>query len=460
MLNFSFLLVFGGVSYWLFGYAFAYGEGNWFIGFSHFAHTGLTHTGYSHWFFQFVFAATSATIVSGAVAERCDFLAYIIYSTSITGFIYPVVTHWTWTTEGWLRKGSVYETDDGTLTQVGYYDFAGSGVVHLLGGTIAFIGAYMLGPRTGRFDPNTGKPIEIRGHNIPYAALGGFILVFGFFAFNGSSQGSISKPGDEEAVAIAVANTVVAASGGAFITLLLKKTHYFGDSKWSFLSTLNGSLAGMVSICAGCHVFRTYAGFFVGICGGLMYMFLNWAVLKVGVDDPLDATAGKVTPLLTLFHFGGGCIGVIAAPLLSFEDGVFYHWDRKSFLFLGWQLAGMGMIFIWSLLLSTLVFGLLKKAKILRVTVEYEMRGLDIPKHGEEAYPIEAYGHGWGEYHSPDTVVVKDLAKNSIAPMTTVITAHETPLERPKTGEVSERSEVFTPSNSETETEAEEYKTR
>ncbi|KAL4224872.1 ammonium transmembrane transporter [Mactra antiquata] len=419
---------FGGVSYWLVGYAFAYGEGNEFIGFSHFAHDGLTHTQYAHWFFQFVFAATAATIVSGAVAERCDFMAYIIYSSLVTGFIYPVVTHWTWTSEGWLNKGGDYIID-GVFVHVGYYDFAGSGIVHLLGGTVAFIGAYMIGPRIGRFDEN-GKPVDIRGHNIPYAALGGFILVFGFFAFNGSSQGSISKPGDEEAVAIAVVNTVAAASGGAFITLLLKRTNYFGGAKWSFLTTLNGSLTGMVSICAGCHVYRTYAGFFVGVCGGLMYMFLNWAVLKVKVDDPLDATA---------VHFGGGIVGVVAAPLLSFENGVFYKWSKGSVLFLGWQLAGLVSIFLWALGLSLIVFGSLKKAGILRVSEEYELKGLDLPKHGEAAYPAEAYGHGWGEYQN--TTAVSGLAKNTIAPATTVIVVQDVPVDRPKTRE-AEHPEV------------------
>ncbi|XP_045176658.1 putative ammonium transporter 1 [Mercenaria mercenaria] len=395
---------FGGVSYWLIGYALAFGKGNAFIGYTYFAHSGLPETMYAHWFFQFVFAATAATIVSGAVAERCDFTAYLVYSTLVTGFIYPVVTHWAWSEEGWLVNGDTYEIDGETVS-IGYNDFAGSGVVHMVGGIIAFVGAWALGPRIGRFDKYTGKPVDIRGHSIPFASLGGFILVFGFFAFNGSSQGSISAEGDGAAIALAVVNTVLAASGGAFTTLILNKIKYFGDKKWSFLTTLNGCLTGMVAICAGCNQFQTYMGFITGILGGIAYMIFTWLVVKLKVDDPLDATA---------VHFGGGLVGVLTVPLFSSDYGIIYNWDKRSAYHLAWQLAGLCAIFAWSALLSFLTFFILMKARLLRVSFDYEMKGLDIPKHGETAYPAEAYGHGWGE--RGDTL--SGLAKKAIASST------------------------------------------
>ena len=167
----------GGVSYWAFGWALAYGpNGNPFIGGSNFFSVGMEYASYPAWFFQFVFAATAATIVSGAIAERCQFFAYFIYSILITGIVYPPVSHWAWDgdTPGWLNE-------------LGYADFAGSGVVHLLGGTCAFVGCYFIKPRFGRFDDN-GKVKDMPGHSVPIAALGGFILLFGFLAFNGGSQ--------------------------------------------------------------------------------------------------------------------------------------------------------------------------------------------------------------------------------------------------------------------------------
>ncbi|XP_052799363.1 putative ammonium transporter 1 [Mya arenaria] len=402
---------FGGVSYWLVGYALAFGKGNPFIGASYFAHSGLPATMYAHWFFQFVFAATAATIVSGAVAERCDFTAYIIYSSVVTGFIYPVVTHWAWSEEGWLVNGRTYEFD-GELVNIGYNDFAGSGVVHMVGGIAAFVGALALGPRIGRFDRNDGSPIEIRGHSIPFASLGGFILVFGFFAFNGSSQGSISGDGDGAAVAMAVTNTVLAASGGAFTTLVLNKIKYFGDSKWSFLTTLNGCLTGMVAVCAGCNQFKSYFGFITGVLGGIAYMVTTWLVLKLKVDDPLDATA---------VHFGGGVVGVLSVPLFSYDYGVIYHWDMKSGYYLAWQVAGLAAIFSWAAVLSLIMFFSLKKLNIFRVPFEYEVKGLDIPKHGETAYPAEAYGHGWGEKGDALMGLMKEAANASIK---TVVSKH------------------------------------
>ncbi|XP_064601316.1 putative ammonium transporter 1 [Liolophura sinensis] len=381
-----------GLSYWLFGYTLAYGEGNGFIGYQAdlLAHYNLPTAKYSYWLFQYVFAATAATIVSGAVAERCDFNGYLVYSFLITGFVYPVVSRWAWSPQGWLLNGATYMDENGGEFVVAYTDFAGSGALHSLSGAAAFIGALVVGPRIGRFDPDTGEANHIKGHSVPFAALGGFILLFGFLAFNGGSLGSISNPGDGAIIASVVVNTIVAGTGGAFITLLLNKTGWFGDRKWSLLVTLNGCLTGMVSVCAGVNDLYTWSSFVIGTLGGIVYMVSSWTVVKLRVDDPLDATA---------VHLGGGLFGVFMVTFFSKSHGILYFWNRKSGLHLAWQLAGISAILGWTIVLSFIIFFALKKLNMLRVDEEMEIKGLDIPKHGEPSYPAEAYGHGWGEQH-------------------------------------------------------------
>ncbi|RUS75613.1 hypothetical protein EGW08_016639, partial [Elysia chlorotica] len=180
-----------GIAYWIIGYALAYGDGNSFIGWTKWASDEVSRIELATFFFQYCFAATAATIVSGALAERCEFIAYFVYSFFITAFIYPVVTHWAWTDEGWLNKGHNYSID-GEYVVVGYSDFAGSGVLHCLSGVAALVGAAILGPRLGRYHSESGTVLPIRGHSVPFAALGGFIPLFGFIAFNGGSQSAIA----------------------------------------------------------------------------------------------------------------------------------------------------------------------------------------------------------------------------------------------------------------------------
>merc|ERR1719516_521324 len=239
----------GGVSYWAIGWGLAYGEGgNLFCGGSQFFNYQLPYDLYPKWFFQFVFAATAATIVSGAIAERCQFFAYFAYSIILTGWVYPPVSHWAWDGAGWLA-------------QTGYYkDFAGSGVVHLLGATCALIGCYFIGPRRGKFD-NRGKPVNMPGHSVPLAGLGGFILIFGFLAFNGGSQAQISQEGDGGVVALSIVNTILGASTGGLAVLFINK--FLLKQPWSFLMCLNGALAGMVSLCGGCNHYEPWAALIV-----------------------------------------------------------------------------------------------------------------------------------------------------------------------------------------------------
>ncbi|CAH1780968.1 unnamed protein product [Owenia fusiformis] len=402
----------GGLSYWIFGYAFAFGpEGNAFISWKHFASEGMDPDGYAHWFFHFVFAATAATIVSGAVAERCDFIAYFAYSIAITGFVYPVASHWAWDEKGWLYQGVTFNETMGNETvevNVGFQDFAGSTVVHLLGGASSLVAAFILGPRIGRFED--GYPVEIKGHSVPLTAIGGFILTFGFFAFNGGSQGAISNAGDGGAVCLSMVNTVISGSFGAITALILKKMGIFGrDRKWSILVTINGALTGMVSICAGCNVVYPWGAAVTGAIGGLTFLLWSHLILKCKIDDPLDAVA---------VHMGGGIWGTIAVPIFMApeKDGsnpgiLFDISSRAPWMRFGWNVAGMVSIFVWAFGISAIMWLILRLLKLHRVSEEIETKGLDIPKHGEPAYPAEAYGHGWETKGS----ALKELAGKSMS---------------------------------------------
>ncbi|KAK3697511.1 hypothetical protein QZH41_011278, partial [Actinostola sp. cb2023] len=402
----------GGIAFWLFGYAFAYGsEGNAFIGYSYFALSYVPGTVYAHWFFQFVFAATASTIVSGAMAERTEFRSYMVYSVFLTGFIYPVAAHWAWDPKGWLALGITY-TDNNVTTTVAYMDFAGSSVVHIVGGGCALVGAALLGARIGRFD-ECGNPLTIPGHTVPMSALGGFILFFGFFAFNGGSQGSIASEGDAEIVALAIVNTilsgntgyrkhyhirlywlsyqvilVIVSGGGGALTAMTIKRLGFAEKKWSLLNCINGGLTGMVAICAGANVYRPYCALVVGIVAGFTYILWSWVILKMKVDDPLDAVA---------VHMGGGCWGTLATPLLAYNVGVVYKWNRLAFTMFGWNLAGMIAIMCWTMACAFIMFGIMRATNQLRVDPDIEIKGLDIPKHGEPAYPLASYGDGWSQ---------------------------------------------------------------
>lgn len=375
-----------GIAYWVLGYPFAFGGGNEFIGWEGWASHELPTTELASFFFQFVFAATAATIVSGALAERCEFVAYFVYSFCITAFIYPVVTHWAWHENGWLSKGKTYEID-GEWVNIRYNDFAGSGVVHCVGGVAALVGAFIIGPRLGRYHKESGSVLSLRGHSVPFAALGGFILIFGFMAFNGGSQLTISNAGDGAVISLAIVNTVISGSTAAFVSLILHRIGVLGRL-WSLLNTLNGALAGMVAICAGCNIIRPWGAAIVGAFSGLFFNAVSQIMTKLRIDDPLDAVA---------VHLGGGVIGVLSVAFLAYDDGIVFQWDRKSGLMLAWQVCGLAAIIAWTGVLCTIMFGTLHLLGIFRVSPELERKGLDIPKHGEPAYPLESYGHGHTE---------------------------------------------------------------
>ena len=297
----------------------------------------------SDFFFQAAFAATAATIVAGAVAERTRFVAYLAYTVVITGFIYPVVVSWQWG-GGWLAER-------------GFVDFAGSGLVHLTGGIAALVGAALIGPRIGKFGAD-GKPRAIPGHSIPLAMTGVFILFIGFFGFNPGSalQADMSVP------VIAVL-TLFAACAGALGALV---------SSWALLKKPdtsmagNGLLAGLVAICAGVGSMDVVPAIITGFVAGLIVVpavLLIERVLKV--DDPVGAVS---------VHAVSGLVGLIAV-------GIFV--DEAS---IGTQLLGAGAIIVFVGITSGILFGILKAVGILRVSAEQEIEGLDVSEHGAPGY--------------------------------------------------------------------------
>ncbi|CAJ0585369.1 unnamed protein product, partial [Mesorhabditis spiculigera] len=392
------------VGYWAIGYALGYGQSsnstvNLFVGSSNFFLAGFSD--YPKFFFQYVFAATSATIVSGAVAERCEFACYITYCTVISALVYPILTHWGWAEGGWMKLGITVgnQTDDPYHTTISLVP----GLCICVAVPFPFLAAYLMGPRIGRF-PEEGQEEspDIKGHSVPFAALGGFILMFGFLAFNGGSMADIVKPGEGNIVALAMVNTILC---GAFAALTYLLWHYATHGKWTLLLTINACLAGMVSSCAGCNHMEPWGSVFTGIGSGLIYLALSTLMIKLKIDDPLDAFA---------VHAGGGSWGLISTAIIS-HDGIAYGIANvmsgkgaepsvgRAFAQLGWQCVCVIAIVLWSLLWMTPIFLFLKKINRFRVTAEVETKGLDIYKHGEAAYPLHAYGHGWDDFEQIKT---------------------------------------------------------
>ena len=359
----------GAILWWACGYSFAFGvEGdspNKFIGgkdfFSALDKPDST-TYYAFWFFQWAFAATAATIVSGAVAERCALSGYAAYTFFLTAFVYPVVVHWTWSSEGWLTDGDIGP---------GFLDFAGSGVVHMTGGGAALVGAYFLGPRIGKFGAD-GKPVDIPGHSAVLQCLGTFILWFGWYGFNCCSTGAW---GDMAlATKCAVTTTMAAAAGG--ISALACEV--FMGKQADLPPILNGILAGLVSITAGCNVTEPWSAFVLGIIGGIVYTFSCKLLLALQIDDPLGAAP---------VHFFCGAWGVIGTGLFASKryNGLLTGGSTGGKQ-LGIQCLGVLAIAAWTCIVSGILFFTLKTLGYLRVDAETEEKGMDESKHGGTAY--------------------------------------------------------------------------
>jgi len=305
---------------------------------------------YTFFFFQAVFAATAATIVSGAVAERTAFNSYLIFSIIITAFIYPVFGSWAW--------GSLFN-GDGWLEGLGFIDFAGSTVVHSVGGWAALAGALVVGPRTGKYVD--GKPQLIKGHSLPLAALGVFILWLGWFGFNAGS----TTTGDTSIALIAL-NTFLAAGAGATAAMLIT---WLTNGKPDGAVTLNGVLAGLVGITAGCANLSPGFALLTGAIAGVLVHF-SMKLLEKKVDDAVGAVS---------VHGVCGAWGTLAAGL--FDMGGF------SLSVVGVQLIGVAAAFLWTFPISYLLFKLINAFLPLRVDEKLEAEGLDLHEHDAEAYP-------------------------------------------------------------------------
>lgn len=351
----------GTIVFFVFGFGLMFGVTNGLFGTTHFLMLGTDVAGkdwnWTFLIFQTVFAGTAATIVSGAMAERTKFSGYLAYSVFICAFIYPVFGSWAW---GSLLDGN------GWLEALGFNDFAGSTVVHSIGGWLALAGAIILGPRIGKFGPD-GKARAIPGHNITLAALGVFILWFGWFGFNPGS----TTVGDGDIGRIAVTTNLSAAAGA----LAAMVTAWMMEKKPDGSMALNGALAGLVGITAGCATVSPVSSILIGLVAGalvvLSVIFID-RVLKI--DDPVGAVS---------VHGVCGAWGTLAVGLFATDGGLFFG---GGFNLLGAQMLGVLVAFAWAFGLGLLLFTIIKKTIGLRVTEEEELRGLDISEHGMEAY--------------------------------------------------------------------------
>ncbi|MEO8270338.1 MAG: ammonium transporter, partial [Aureliella sp.] len=318
------------------------------------------------WFFQAVFAATAATIVSGAVAGRMKVVGYLIYSAALTAFIYPISGYWKWG-GGWLTQfGTANEAGEFPMA---FQDFAGSAVVHGVGGFAALAGAVILGPRIGRFVK--GKSIPMPGHSIPIAALGVFILWFGWYGFNPGSQLAFQSTSDIDAVMhIAVTTSLAAAAGGLMASFV--SWGVFGKPDLSM--GLNGILGGLVGITAGCDCMSTWMSLVVGAVAGVVVILGVLLLDKLQIDDPVGAF--PVHGMCGVW----GCMAIGILPNAHLESG------STNFMV---QLIGTASICGWSLFAMSILFCALRVTGLLRVTPEEEFTGLDISEHGMHAYPPE-----------------------------------------------------------------------
>ncbi len=353
----------GSIIFWLLGYTLMYGEdiggfmGKISLFFSSNEVNGVPDK--ASLMFQTVFAATAATIVSGAMAERTKFSAYIIFSVAITAIIYPISGHWVWG-GGWL-----------STLNTPFHDFAGSTVVHSVGAWVGLMGSAVIGPRIGKYTAD-GKAKAIPGQNLAMGALGVFILWFGWFGFNPGSQ--LAATGTENASAIAhiFITTNLAAAGGAVTAMAVTWMKY---KRPGLSITLNGALAGLVAITAGCDVVSPGGALIIGILAGIVLVFGVEFIDKVlKVDDPVGAVS---------VHGLNGALGTILVGFFDTSNGLFYGGGAAQ---LGSQLIGVLAIAAWALGLGFLLFFILKKAHGLRVTRRIEEEGLDVYEHGESAY--------------------------------------------------------------------------
>lgn len=351
------------LGFFICGYAIMFGEGNLFAGLKGFfligAESGADIPLFAFWLFQAAFCGAAATIVAGGMAERMKFPAYLIYSFIISALIYPLVGHWIW--------------GGGWLAELGFADFAGSTVVHAVGGFAALIGTIILKPRIGKYNKD-GSANIIAGHSIPLASLGVFILWFGWFGFNPGSTLGVS---DGNLISrVAINTNLAAAMGGIFAMITIWKM--FGKPDLSM--AMNGALAGLVAITAPCAFVEPWAALIIGAVGGVIVVLGVLLLDKLRVDDPVGAVAvhgfNGIWGTLSIGLFGQKALGLAS-------NGLFYG---GGFVQFGIQALGVGTVVVFVLIAMGIVFKLIDVAIGLRVSREEELKGLDIGEHGMESY--------------------------------------------------------------------------
>jgi Amt family ammonium transporter len=354
----------GSLAYWALGFALMFGAtSTGWIGTSGFFLSDFKVGGnpwvLAFWMFQVVFAATAATIVSGAMAERTKFSGYLIYSIVVSAFIYPIFGSWAW---GGLYHGG------GWLEKLGFIDFAGSTVVHSVGGWAALAGAIVLGPRLGKYDKD-GTVRPILGHNLPIAALGVFILWLGWFGFNPGSTTAANKD-----IAMIFVNTNLAAASGALFAML---TAWIKFGKPDMSMSMNGVLAGLVAITSPCATVLPASAVIIGAIAGILVVLSVVFFDRIKVDDPVGAIS---------VHGVNGAWGTLAAGLFNMQG--------LSVKVVGVQMLGIGTCFVWTFCTAFILFKIIQKTIGLRVSAEEEAEGLDFGEHGNMAYPdfaVSAY---------------------------------------------------------------------
>ncbi len=349
------------IMYMICGYAIMYGGGIFLSGIMG---TGVeegfeyeavsTYAPASDFFFQVVFVATAMSIVSGAVAERMKLWTFLVFAVVMTGFIYPMSGSWTW---GGNDVFGIFNLED-----LGFLDFAGSGIVHMAGAAAALAGVLLLGARKGKYGPN-GEVRAIPGANLPLATLGTFILWMGWFGFNGGSVLATASAENAASVALVFLNTNTAAAGGAMAALILSRI-LFGKADLTML--LNGALAGLVAITAGPDTPTPLLATLFGMAGGVLVVLSILALDKLKIDDPVGAIS---------VHGTCGLLGLLLVPLTN-DDATFVG-----------QIVGAITIFVWVFVASLIVWSILKAVMGIRVTEEQEYEGVDLSECGQEAYP-------------------------------------------------------------------------
>ena len=350
----------GLIGFFLFGFALMYGADKFgMIGTSgfflqgDFSHLGLKIPINAFWLFQAAFAIAMATIISGAVAERMKFSPYLVFSLIATVFIYPLAGHWVWSPDGWLNK-------------IGMLDFAGSAVVHSLGGWGALAAALVLGPRSGKYNRD-GSMNVMPGHNLPLAALGAFILWFGWFGFN---PGSTLSGLDLNIARIAINTNLAAAAGGTAAALFTLFRYGKADPSMG----INGSLGGLVAITAGCAYVEPISSLIIGAIAGMLIVIAVPFFDRMKADDPVGAIA---------VHGVCGTFGTLAVGIFAEKGGFLYG---GGFHLLSVQALGVLAISLWGFATTYALFYAMKKTVGIRVTVDEETEGLDLAEHGMAAY--------------------------------------------------------------------------